>query len=194
MCQKIKGREVNPQSIRSGNETMPTLVDMEIDKPGEEHGDVQHTPLEEATIKIQSPPHVKRTNKDIEPTPKRKDDAVDDDGTNHVMPAKEEQKSARKNKDPKRTKVQTLDAYFGKLRENKQEICEHTSVTEVITKRTKGGRRLVPSGTMKKLRVGRAEKPGREVQKRTRWRGPRRPFHSEQAMATARPPLRQNQR
>ena len=84
---------------------MPMLVNIEIDKLGEEDGDVQHTSLEEATIKIQSPPHVKRANKDIEPTPERKDDAGDEDGTNHVTPAKEEQKSTRGNKDPKRTKV-----------------------------------------------------------------------------------------
>ena len=69
---------------------MLTPMNMEIEEPEEEHGGVKHTPSEEATIRIQSPPHVKRANKDITPTPERKDDASDEDGTNHVTPAKEE--------------------------------------------------------------------------------------------------------
>ena len=80
---------------------MPTPVTMEIDEPGEEHNGVRHTSSEEATIRIQSPPHIKRANKDIAPTPKRKDDASDEDGTNHVTPAKEEQKSTRGTKIPR---------------------------------------------------------------------------------------------
>ena len=97
---------------------MSTPVEMDIDGTTEEHGDAQHKPIEGATIEIQSPPHVKRKNKEIAPTPEREDGAADDDGTNHVTPAKEEQKSARKNKDPKKTK--TLDAYFGDLRKKKK--------------------------------------------------------------------------
>ena len=141
---------------------MPTPVDMEIDKPGEEHGGVKHTSSEEGATKIQSPPHVKRANKDIEPTPERKDDAGDEDGTNHVTPAKEEQRSARENKDPKRTKMQTLDAFFGKLKENKEELREHNSVTEVTGYRTKGGRKLVPVGTQRKQRKERARTSRKE--------------------------------
>ena len=91
---------------------MPTPMNMELDEPGEEHNGVKHMSSEEATIQIQSPPHVKRANKDIAPTPERKDDASDEDGTNHVTPAKEEQKSTRGNKDPKRTKGQTLYSFL----------------------------------------------------------------------------------
>ena len=171
---------------------MPTPVEMEIDKPGEERGDAQHKPVEEATIEIQSPPHVKRKNKDIAPTPEREDGAADDDGTNHVTPAKEEQKSARKNKDPKKTK--TLDAYFGKLRENKEEICEHTSVTEVITKRTKGGKNSCRPGHRRNYGKREQKNPGRKLQRRTGWRKPRRPSLSEQTTAAAKLLRRQNQR
>ena len=95
---------------------MPTPVNMDIDNPGEENGDVQHTPMEEATIKIQSTPKVKRANREIEPTPDRKEGADNGDETNHVTPGKEEPKSARENKDTKRTKMQTLDTFFEKLK------------------------------------------------------------------------------
>ena len=58
------------------------------------------------------PPKVKRANREIEPTPDRKEGADNGDETNHVTPAKEEPKLARENKDPKRTKMQTLDSYL----------------------------------------------------------------------------------
>ena len=131
---------MNQQSIRSCDNAMPTPVNMDIDNPGEEDGDVQHTPVEETTVKIQSPPKVKRANREIEPTPERKEGSDNEDGTNHVTPGKEEPKSARENKDPKRTKVQSLDAYFETLKKNKQENSQHNSVAQVMTKRTKGGK------------------------------------------------------
>ena len=97
---------------------MPTPVEMDIDGTKDENGDAQHKPNGEATIGIKSPPQVKRKNKETAPTPECEDGAANKDGTNYVTPAKEEQKSARKNKDPKKTK--TLDAYFGDLRKKKK--------------------------------------------------------------------------
>ena len=118
---------------------MPTPVNMEIDNPGEEDGDVQHTSVEEATVKIQSPPKVKRANREIEPTPDRKEGADNGDETNHVTPGKEEPKSARENKDSKQTKMQTLDMFFKKLKKNRQENSQRNLVALVLGKRTKGG-------------------------------------------------------
>ena len=63
---------------------MPTPVSMEIDNPGKEDGKVQQASVEACTVKIHSPPHVKRVNREIEPTPERKDGADNQDGTNHV--------------------------------------------------------------------------------------------------------------
>ena len=96
---------------------------------------------------------------DIEPTPDRKDGANNGDESNHVTPRKEEPKSTRKNKDPKRTKkTQTLEKFFKKLETKKQENSQHTSVAQVLGKRTKGGKKLVPSGLTEKIRKEKAEK------------------------------------
>ena len=126
---------------------MPTQTNMEIDEPKE--GD------DGATVQIKSPPKMKRASGDIASTPGRNDNASDEDGTNHVTPAKEEQKSARGNKAPKRTKVQSIESFFVKRRENKEELCKHNAMTVVAAHRTKGGYNLVPAGSRKKT-------PGRE--------------------------------
>ena len=134
---------------------MPTQMNMEIDEPEEGNDGTKLTSPEEASVQIKSPPQVKRASGDIASTPGRNDNASDEDGTNHVTPAKEEQKSARGNKAPKRTKVQSIESFFVKRRENKEELCKHNAMTVVAAYRTEGGTRLVPAGSRKKT-------PGRE--------------------------------
>ena len=135
---------------------MPTQTNMEIDEP--EEGD------DGATVQIKSPPHMKRASRDIASTPGRDDNVCDEDGTNHVTPAKEEQESTRRNQAPKRTKVvQTIESYFGKAKKNKEELCRHNAMTVVTSHRTEGGKRLVPAGLRKKQREERARKSRREA-------------------------------
>ena len=59
--------------------------------------------------------------------------------------------------------MQTLDAFFGKLKKNKEELCQHNSVTEVVPHRTEGGIKLVPVGSQKKQRKERSKKSRREA-------------------------------
>ena len=122
---------------------------MEIDEPVE--GD------DGANVQIRSPPQMKRASGDIASTPGRIDNVSDEDGTNHVTPAKEEQKSTRRNQAPKRTKVQSIESFFGKVRKNKEELCRHNAMTVVTSHRTEGGKRLVPAGLRKKT-TGRESK------------------------------------
>ena len=97
---------------------MPTLENMNINDPGAEDCDVQHAPMEVTTFDVHSSPKVKRSSRkagDIEPTPDRADGANNGKETNHVTPGMAEPKSSRESKDPKRTKVQTLNAFFKRL-------------------------------------------------------------------------------
>ena len=123
---------------------------MEIDEPVE--GD------DGANVQLRSPPQMKRASGDIASTPGRIDNVSDEDGTNHVTPAKEEQKSTRRNQAPKRTKVvQSIESYFGKAKKNKEELCRHNAMTVVTSHRTEGGIKLVPAGSGKKT-TGRESK------------------------------------
>ena len=135
---------------------MPTQTNMEIDEPKE--GD------DGATVHIKSPPKMKRASRDIASTPGRDDNVSDEDGTNHVTPAKEEQKSTRRNQAPKRTKVvQSIESYFGKAKKNKEELCRHNAMTVVTAHRTEGGEKLVPAGLRKQQREERARKSRKEA-------------------------------
>ena len=85
------------------------------------------------------------------------------EGTNHVTPGTEEPKSSRENKDPKRTKVQTLNKFFKRLEKNNQENSQRNTVAKVLEKRTKAGKRLLPSGLMAVTRKERAKQSRKEV-------------------------------
>ena len=145
---------------------MPTLENMNINDPGAEDCDVQHAPMEVTTFDVHSSPKVKRSSRkagDIEPTPDRADGANNGEETNHVTPGTEGPKSSWENKDPKRTEVQTLNAFFKRLDKTKQANSQRNTVAQVLAKRTTSGKRLLPSGLRAETRKERAEQSRKEA-------------------------------
>ena len=145
---------------------MPTLENMNINDPGAEDCKTQHAPMEVTAFNVHPPPQVKRSSRkarDIEPMPDRVKGSNNGEGTNHVTPGTEEPKSSRENKDPKRTKVQTLNKFFKRLEKNNQENSQRNTVAKVLEKRTKAGKRLLPSRLMAVTRKERAKQSRKEV-------------------------------
>lgn len=174
VSKKHRGRKTTkhkskPQPSRRRNNTMSTPDTAETENPGREVDVTQYSPMEETPVGMRSPPHVKRNIRkagDINPTPERKNNANNGNESNHVTSGKGEPKSARDNKEPKRTRktTQTLESFFKKLETKKQEGSQNTSVTEIMGKRTMFGKRLVPAGLTGKMRKEKAEKGRKEAE------------------------------
>ena len=80
-----------------------------------------------------------------------------------MTPRTEEPKSSRENKDPKWTKVKTLNVFFKRLDKNKQANSQRNTVAQVLAKQTTSGKHLLPSGLRAETRKERAEQSRREA-------------------------------
>ena len=141
---------------------------MDINGPGSEDHDAKCHPMDTTSVKIHSPPKMNRATRKagaIEQTSDRTDSVNGGEEANNVTPRTVESKTLRKNKDPKRIKMQqTRTTFMKKLEKNKQERSQHNVVAQVEGKRLKPGKRLVPSRLTAKLLSEKAARSRKEAE------------------------------